>query len=144
MPPTRKSDCRDSSEIHVAMQRLQHREVRREAARQLAGAPLGEEARREAHEVREHVLAQLRDHALRRAREQVDLDEVHQPLQRERSRQAERDAVEQRAVVLLERGVEQVLHDGGKGEPHRRGDERGRPRRRRAARDTGGRAAAGP
>ena len=37
-----------------AHQRLQHREVGREAARQLAGAPLGEEARRQAHEVREH------------------------------------------------------------------------------------------
>ena len=67
--------------------------------------------------------------------EQVDLDEVHRALQREQQDQPERDAVEQRAVALLERGVEQVAHDERKREADARGDdEADRADRERAAR----------
>jgi hypothetical protein len=104
-------------------QRLQHGEIGGEPARQLAGAPLGEESGREMNQVREHVLAQLGDHALRRPGEQVHLDEVHDALQREREHERDRNAVEQRAIVLLERGVEQLAHDLGKCEADRRGND---------------------
>ena len=106
-----------------AQQRLKHREVRRQPARELAGPALGEEAGRQPHEMREHVLAQLRDHPLGRAREQVDLHEVHRALQREREDEPERDPVEQRTVALLERGVEQVAHDEREREADRRRDD---------------------
>ena len=139
MPPTRNSDLPRQLGDPRAQQRLQHREVRREAARELAGAALGEEAGRQAHEVREHVLAQLRDHALGRAGEQVHLHEVHHALQREQRDEPERDAVEQRAVALLERRVEQRAHDLRKREADGRGDEQadgadGEPARVRAER----------
>ena len=106
-----------------AHQRLEHGEVGGEAARQLAGAALGEEAGRQPHQMREHVLAQLRDHPLRRAGEQVDLHEVHRALQREGEHEPDRDAVEQGAVALLERGVEQVAHDVREREADRGGDD---------------------
>ena len=73
--------------------------------------------------MREHILAQFRDNSLRRAREQVHLDEVHCALERESEHESDRDAVEQCAIVLLERRVEQLAYDLRKGEAHGRGDE---------------------
>jgi hypothetical protein len=61
--------------------------------------------------MREEVLPQRGDHALTGGREQVHLHEVHRALQQEQQDQAERDSVEQCAVALLERRVEQVPHD---------------------------------
>ena len=137
-----------SSEIQRAEQRLQHREVRREAARELAGAALGEEAGRQPHEVREHVLAQLRDHALGGAGEQVDLHEVHRALQREQ-RASSPSAMRSSSArsLLLERGVEQVRTTSGNARPTPAATSRqtaqtaSRPRVRAEARQRGGRAA---
>ena len=78
------------------------------------------------------------------AGEQEHLHEVHHALQREREHEADGDAVEQRAVVLLEGGVEQVAHDLRKGEPHGGGDEQAQRRTRPAGRRRAARAAAAP
>jgi hypothetical protein len=118
-----------------AHERLQHREVGAQPARELAGAPVGEEAGREPHEVREHVLAQPRHHALGGGAEQVDLHEVHHALQREEPDEQERDAVEQRAVAVLERGVEHAPDDLREGEPHPRGHHEAHRRDREPARE---------
>jgi hypothetical protein len=48
----------------VREHRLQERDVTRQAARQLPGAPLGEEAGGEPHQMGEQVLAQPRDDPL--------------------------------------------------------------------------------
>src|SRR3954453_1657728 len=61
--------------------------------------------------MREYVLAELSDHAFGRRREQVDLNEIHQALEREQRDQAERDPVEQTAIVLLKGGIEQMPDD---------------------------------
>src|SRR6185436_5741317 len=73
--------------------------------------------------MREHVFTQSGDDALRRRRQQEDLYEVHHALQREQPEEAEGDAIEERAVVSLERRVEKPSHDLGEDQPHRGGDE---------------------
>src|SRR3954470_22240450 len=60
--------------------------------------------------MREYVLAQRGDDPFGRRREQEDLDEIHDALQREQADQAERHAIEQRTVVLLEGGIEEMPH----------------------------------
>ena len=123
----------------VCHQRLQHGEVGGEAARELAGAALGEEAGRETHEVREHVLAQLRDHALRRAGEQVHLDEVHHALQRE--------GEHERTMAMRSSGARSCCWNAAssscarprEGEPHRRGDDQADRARSPVGRRRGGR-----
>src|SRR2546430_8070583 len=64
----------------------------------------------------EDVLAQSGDDALGRRRQQKDLNEVHQALQREEPEQSDGDVVEERAVARLERRVEQISNDEREGE----------------------------
>ena len=64
----------------------------------------------------EEILAKLRDHQLRRGREQINLNEVEQRLDGEQDYQPERDLVQQCGVGGDEGRVEQVPHDLGEGE----------------------------
>ncbi len=116
-----------------AHHRLEHGGVARQPARQLAGAPLGEEARREAHEIGEEVDAQPRDDALGGGGEEKDLDEVERGLHGEEPEQAERDAVEPRGAPVGEGGIEQVPDDLREGEPDRAGSEQADARDREPA-----------
>ena len=68
--------------------------------------------------------------------QQVGLGVVEHRLDAEEHHQAERDAVEQRPVVLHERGVEQVAHDHREGEAEQRAGHQGQRWRAPASRDT--------
>ena len=66
--------------------------------------------------MREQIPAQRRDHSLRRNRQQIDLREVEQRLQRKQREEAERDSVEELGVSLHEGRVEKTLNDSWKRE----------------------------
>ena len=51
------------------------------------------------------------DDPLSGRRQEKDLNEVHQPLEREQRNQSEGDAIEEAAVMTLERRVEEVPDD---------------------------------
>ena len=61
--------------------------------------------------MREQIASQRRDHSLGRDRQQVDLHEIEQRLNRKQPDQAERDPVEQFEVAANERRVEQMTDD---------------------------------
>ena len=115
----------------VTHEPLHRADIGGEPAHELARPTLGEEAGGEAHQVLEQILPQPRDHALAGGREEVSLREVEQALDGEQAHQPERDAVEQRAVVPHEGGVEEIPDDlrereadrGACGEAHRRDEE---------------------
>jgi hypothetical protein len=92
-------------------------EVGREAARELAGAPLGEERGREPHDVREQLAPERGQHALGGAAQQLHLHERAHALQREHPEQPERQPVELAAVAVDEGGVQELAHHGREGEP---------------------------
>ena len=95
----------------VRQHALQQREIRAQSARELARALLSEESRRQSHQVREQLAPQFRDHPLGHRCEQPHLHEAEQPLHGEDDDEQDRELVEQRAVALHERGVEQLAHD---------------------------------
>ena len=65
----------------------------------------------------EEILAKPRNDALGRGREEVHLREVHHALYGEQPHQQDGDAIEQAAIVLLERGVQQVANHCGNASP---------------------------
>ena len=134
MPPTRNSIWRDDSEIHVLSSDCS---TARSAESRLVSSPVRRSVKNPGDSRTRCANTSSRSlaiDALRRGREQVDLDEIHRALQREQRDQPERDPVEQRAVALLERRVEQVAHDVREREPDAgRDDETDRADRERAA-----------
>src|SRR5690606_4019623 len=104
---------------------LQQPNVGREAAGELAGAAVGEEARWHLEEAREDFAAEPGYGPLTGGAEQICLDVIENGLDREEPEQAERYAAEQRPAAIDERGVEEALDDERKREPDSRtADER--------------------
>jgi hypothetical protein len=100
----------------VAQHRLQHPDVDRQPAGELARAALGEEAGRHVQQTAEQLPAEPGDGLLAGRAQQVGLGVVEHGLHGEERYQRQRDAVEQRPVMPHERRVEQVAHHHREGE----------------------------
>src|SRR5881409_2233169 len=90
------------------------------AARRLTSSPVRRSAKKPGDSRRRWRNRSSRSRATTRSRgrQEVGLREVARRLQREQADEQQRDAVEQRAVVAYERGVEQAAHDLREREPH--------------------------
>ena len=100
----------------VAEHRLEERCIGRQPARQLTAPPVGEEAGRQLHEVREELLTQCGDDALSSRAEEVDLHEVENRLDGKEEQEPDRDPIELPAIRAHERRVEQMSDDERKDE----------------------------
>ena len=105
---------------------LHLRDVVGEPGRDLAGPRLGEKAQPEPVQVRVEALPKVRHDALAGPVQPVPADRAEHRLKREQAEQAQREAVQQRAVGLREHGVEQPFEPERHDEPDRRRDEQQR------------------
>ena len=108
MPPTRNSDCRDSSEIHVASSVCS---TARSAERRLVSSPVRRSVKKPGDSRTRCANTSSRSFATTRSAVLVSrytCTKFITPCSANAAIRHERDPVEQRAVVLLERGVEQV------------------------------------
>jgi hypothetical protein len=118
----------------VAEHRLQHRGIGRQPAGELSRSSLGEESGRQADQVREQLLPQLRYHQLRSRREQVDLHEVEHGLNREQYEKPDRYRIEQRRIRRHERRIQEVPYDLRKRERDRGAEQQAHEREQQSAR----------
>ncbi len=111
----------------VAQHALEQADVDGQPAGELAGAPVREEPGRHLQQAAEQVPPEPGHRLLAGRAQEVGLDVVEHRLQGEQAHEAERDAVEQRAVPVHERGVQEVPDRHREGEArHAAQHQRGR------------------